>query len=690
VIDSGVVTPPDALALLRALDEGVARQTGASFFAHLVCSLAKTLSAHCAFVSEIDRVGYRVQVLSIWHQGRFAETFSYELAGTPCECVLDNRIVAFPRRVQDLFPEDREGLARYQAESFLAIPLCDARDQVRGHIAVLDCRERDWSEVDLGILRIFSARAGAELERRDYERQLQSANDALERANMQLRQELVQRQQTETQLAEANRVAERARQVAEDASQAKSNFLAQMSHELRTPLNGILGYAQLLQRDPTLGAEQLEGVGVIERAGEHLLTLINDLLDLAKIEAGRLELQQAPVDLAGMLRQVADVTRLRARQAGLTFETQLPPELPRGLIGDERALKQVLLNLLSNAVKFTPRGAILLRLGVSDQIFAAPDRVDLRFTVEDSGTGIAEAQLAQIFEPFVRGEGVSRVEGAGLGLAITRRLLDAMGGRIEVRSKPGEGTCFTVELALIRSAKAGADLLPGPIVRRRIIGHRGLPRRVLVVDDDTSNRAVLSGLLTSVGLSVVQAPEAQAALQVLTEEHIDLLATDLAMPAMNGLELARRARAETGRGENTLKILAVSASASAFTREEALAAGCDAFIAKPVHAQELYDRVAELLQLTWETTVTTAEAAESARSDGLDGLATRRIDPRRAAELRDLAMKGDVKELLERAQMAITSDIANEAVYREIHRLARQYDMRAVRRVLDDSTQELA
>ncbi len=428
----------DGLKLLRALDQGVAAKTGAAFFPHLVRALAQLLNASCAFASEINTETYEAHVLAFWRAGEFGEPFSYSLSGTPCECVLGNEIVAFPSNIQTLFPKDREWFAELGAHSFLAIPLCDENTRVCGHLAVLDVHERDWSEFDYEILRIFSIRAGAELERRKYDHRLENSNAQLQRANATLRREVATRLAAEEQLA-------RARENAESANQAKSTFLAHMSHELRTPLNGILGYAQLLEHDSSLTSEQLESVRVITRSGEHLLTLINDLLDLAKIEAGKLELNAKCFELPQLLKHVAAIVALRASQAGIHFECQFASGLPTVLFGDERAIRQILLNLLGNAVKFTERG------GVTFRVTAAPivnSMWQVTFEIHDTGPGIASIDLQRLFEPFERSAKATHVEGTGLGLAITRRLVDAMQGALEVSSQVGTGTTFKVLLNL--------------------------------------------------------------------------------------------------------------------------------------------------------------------------------------------------------------------------------------------------
>jgi signal transduction histidine kinase/CheY-like chemotaxis protein len=652
------------LKLLRALDESVAAHTGKEFFPQLVRTLARSLGAHCAFVSEFDHANYCAHVLAFYCNDAFSDPFQYPLAGSPCECVLDGQIVAFESRIQDMFPVERDALAQIGAESYLAIPLVDAASQVRGHLAVIDGKARDWNEADRGILRIFSARAAAEIERRNNERMLESVNDALQKANAQLRRELAMRLEMEAELA-------RAKQAAERANQAKSTFLAHMSHELRTPLNGILGYAQLLRRDVSLRGEQQESVAVIERSGEHLLTLINDLLDLAKIEAGRMELHVGVFDLRQLLAHVADLTAVRARQAGLQFEYVPDSTLPFLVSGDERALRQVLLNLLGNAVKFTERGGVALRAR------AVPDdaRCILRCEIEDSGIGIAPTDLDRLFEPFERSDQHRRrVEGTGLGLTITRRLLEAMGGRLEVVSHPESGSVFAFELGLGRHESESQPANPSA----RIMGYVGPRRHALIADDEQTNRTLLVKLLGGLGFETEQVGNGAEVLKAVARRRPDILITDLAMPVMDGLAVARALRRDAAtRG---LPVLAVSASASDYTREEAMNAGCTEFLPKPIRSAELLERLREMLSLEW-IAETPPPADTAVQPVAVTGTA---IDAQQAAELYDLAMKGEVKELISRAEAAMQADPAGAAVYEELRRLARGFDMKAVRRRLDE------
>lgn len=411
----------------------------------------------------------------------------------------------------------------------------------------------------------------------------------------------------------------RERDRADAANRAKTTFLANMSHELRTPLHAILGYSQMLGADPTLPERARERLQIVGSSGRHLLRLINEVLDLSKIEAGRLEVNVAPFDLPALLASIAAAHEPRAAAKGLAFRRSDPAGLPANATGDSAKLRQVLENLLGNAIKFTACGEVrLLALPIG------AGRV--RFEVSDTGPGIAAADLARIFQPFTQlPNGGAPVEGGtGLGLAIAQRLVALLGGRLEVASVVGQGSRFWFELRL---AGAGAPVR-GAEPSCRKVGYEGPRRRVLAVDDVEANRRLFTDLLAPLGFEVVEAGSAAETMARLGSFRPDLVLLDLRLPDSDGFALARRLRADP-RLEG-VKILAASASVFNQDPAAALTAGCDGFIAKPFLPEEFFSRIGELLALTWrETAETPAAMAEP-------------LDPALLGALRTAAAAGDI------------------------------------------------
>jgi signal transduction histidine kinase/CheY-like chemotaxis protein len=655
--------------LLRALDEGVAARTGADFFPSLVKALAEALQASCAFASEFEHEEYRVDVKAFYCDRAYVDPFTYPLGGSPCECVLDGEIVAFANNIQDMFPAERDDLAAIGAQSYLAIPIVDPEHKVRGHLAVIDRRARDWSEADRSILRIFSTRAAAEIQRVRDEQQLATANAALRKANAELRREVAMR-------LEAQAALEVAKRTVEGASEAKSRFLAHMSHELRTPLNGILGYAQLLQRDRALTREQRSSLRVIEDSGEHLLTMINDLLDLAKIEAGRFDAHAREFDLPRLVTHVADVAAVRARSAGLKFTVDTAADLPSHVRGCDRALRQILLNLLSNATKYTRSGEICLR---ARRASAASNSGRIEIEVEDTGVGISPENLATIFEPFERGAHAgAAIEGVGLGLAISRRLANAIGADLSVASTVDFGTRFTLTVAL----EFVAAPAPATDSNLTVVGYVGERRSVIVADDEIFGRQLIAKLLESLGFGVREAANGLEALKLARERPTDLLITDLAMPLLDGLETMRVAR--TDAALKRLPIIAVSASTSEYSREEALEAGATNYLVKPIEIESLLAEMGAILQLSW-IAAEPADVVGSADTPTVNQ-AMPRLAARWAAELTDLAMKGEVRTLIERIEVAMLEDANAAVTYQQILHCARNLDMKRTRQLLAESS----
>ncbi|MEJ2210227.1 MAG: histidine kinase N-terminal 7TM domain-containing protein [Anaerolineae bacterium] len=396
---------------------------------------------------------------------------------------------------------------------------------------------------------------------------------------------------------EARRIAEEARRAAEAANQAKSAFLANMSHELRTPLNAILGFSQLMARDPALSPPQRENLQTIRHSGEHLLALINDVLEVSKIEAGQTRLQPRDFDLYRLLADVESMFRLRASDKGLQLMVERMPGVPQFVHCDESKLRQVLINLLSNAVKFTQEGGITIRVGsdAGDGATGTPPG-RLIFEVEDTGIGIAQAEIEALFDPFVQAssrQAYIHQEGTGLGLTISRHFVQLMGGSFAVRSQLGRGSTFRFDVEIEPGRQVGA---PGHKPRRKVVGlAAGQPvYRILVVEDREANRRLLVKLLSSLGtppygFEIREAANGQEGVELWQTWQPHLIWMDMRMPVMDGYEATRRIKA-TIQGQATV-VIALTASAFEEDRVAILSQGCDDFVRKPFREAEIFDKL---------------------------------------------------------------------------------------------------
>ncbi len=471
-----------------------------------------------------------------------------------------------------------------------------------------------------------------------------------------------------TQQREAALALQAAKDAADAASRAKSYFLASVSHELRTPLNGILGYTQILRRDPELGEKQRKGVRVIHESAEHLLVLINDMLDLSKIEAGRIELQPVDFDVVDFMAGVERVFVPRAREKGLMLETQVDAGEAHWVRGDEARLRQIVYNLVANAVKFTERGGVVLSL-------QREPTGGWRFSVSDSGPGIAPEDLGRLFEPFTQ-VGSHCAGGTGLGLAISRSLVERMGGKLQVESQPGWGSRFWFVVDLPTVAPASAPGVSSGM--RRVTGYDGPRRRVLIVDDNLTNRSLLLELLAPLGFDLAEAADGLAAVQEAERFSPDLVLMDLRLPGgMDGLEATRRLRArEQATGAPRRAIVAVSASAYDLDRAECLAAGCDAFLAKPFDEEALWAVMGRVLGLSWRTT-----EAEDTRTPFPFAVEPPPVEEAQA--IYDLAAKGDVVGIRARAQALVERDASYQLFAQGVLELAGRFKMKAIRQFVE-------
>ncbi|MEY3866175.1 MAG: hypothetical protein RLZZ338_66 [Cyanobacteriota bacterium] len=534
------------------------------------------------------------------------------------------------------------------------------------------------------------------------------AEESLRRSESQLREftwELEARvEQRTTELRDAW-------QAAQAASQAKSEFLANMSHELRTPLNGILGYAQILQREPNLTEKTLNGLRIINQSGSHLLTLINDILDLSKIEAKKMEIFPTDLHFPTFLMGLVEMCRIKAEQKGIAFIYQPSADLPRAIHADEKRLRQVLINLIGNAIKFTDDGGVTFKVSVFNEPLAkslgnvynfredatsqeeSPQNssslsLNIRFEIQDTGIGMNREQIDKIFLPFEQvGDRKYQGEGTGLGLAISSKIIALMGGKIGVQSYPGQGSNFWVDLE-VSPAKFGeisSPLRPPKL----IIGFEGKPQKILLVDDQWENRELLHNLLDSIGFQIIQASNGAEGLEKTKEYHPNLIITDLVMPVLDGFEMIRRIRAQ--KKYDDVVILVTSSSAFALDKTKSFEMGCNDCISKPLSLDLILQKIQEYLNITWtfadETTdsylsKTLGDNYHETNTGSAIVPSPEKFETPSSSEMKllyDLIMKGNLKGIVKEAEYLEMTDLRLVPFANHLKFLAKGFQEKALK-----------
>ncbi len=581
--------------------------------------------------------------------------------------------------IADRFRESQDTLSKMLAGSRLemAVPITLGADkEVVGVIDVRADEAPHWDEGDAELMQslanqigvaIHNARLYSLAQRELAERQ--RADMAVQQAHDELavRAEALQKQANELEIA---------KEAAEAASQAKSRFLASMSHELRTPLNGILGYAQLLKRDKNLNPLQQEGLGIIFQSGQHLLMLINDVLDLSKIEAHKMELYPMRFHLPDFLKSIAGIYRMRAEQKRLSFTYDLLTPLPMEVLADQKRLWQILTNLLDNAVKFTDDGRLTLKVGLVER-HQEPETnrtIDhIRFEVVDTGIGLTPAQIERLFVPFEQvGDIHRRTRGTGLGLAISQQLAQLMGSRLEVDSKPGQGTTFWFDLTLpvisiVEEATPTAD-------KQKIVGYEGPRRKILVVDDRPQNRSLLVNWLEPLGFQLAEAQDGQEGIAQARAMRPDVIFMDLVMPITTGLMATQEIRQIPALAG--VVIIATSGSAFEVDWHDSTLAEFDAFLPQPVQAERIFETLQVHLGLTWIY----EDTAESQSPEPETTVLTPDIEPfvsptdEEINHLFELAMMGDMIGLENRASDLEAMDASLAPFAAELRQMAKNFE----------------
>lgn len=437
---------------------------------------------------------------------------------------------------------------------------------------------------------------------------------------------------------------------AENANKAKSIFLANMSHELRTPLNAILGFSQLMSDDASATGSQKKNLEIINKSGIHLLSLINDILDMSKIEAGRMELKESNMDLHLALSDISDMMKLKANSKDLLFALDMHSDLIHYIHADEKKLRQVIINILGNAIKYTDEGGVSLR--VRSEHTKGENNYSIYIEIEDSGRGMSKSELKNIFDPFVQLRSAKNIdEGTGLGLAITHRFLKLMHAEVEVKSEPRKGTIFSFSIPVVAVEDSGEDL--DVVETKRVIGIKDKTReyKILIVEDQMENRLLLNHILTQVGFDVYEAENGKDGILRYNEVKPDFIWMDMRMPIMSGYEATQEIR----KVDQGIPIVALTASAFENQHSDILQAGCNELVHKPYRKEEIFDTLHKYLDIDYifdessskedvTKSILTSELISNIPKNHLDALKIELInlDPDKIVEKIDLIKKDDI------------------------------------------------
>lgn len=469
-----------------------------------------------------------------------------------------------------------------------------------------------------------------------------------------------------------------AKEAAENANKAKSEFLANMSHELRTPLNGILGYAQILKRSPKLEEREQNSVDIIYQCGSHLLTLINDILDLSKIEAQKMELYPTDFHFPAFLQAVSEICRIRAAQKSLQFSYQPDPDLPIGIHADEKRLRQVLINLIGNGIKFTKTGEVTFSVMLIKKTVNLFNKVSykIRFTVKDTGVGIDPEEIERIFLPFEQvGSRRIQAEGTGLGLAISQKIIQLMGSTLQVTSQLQMGSVFSFDLEVLEASDWVNNSSRND--HGKIIGFQGSTQKILVIDDRWENRSVITNLLTPLGFEVLESVNGQEGLKMAMELQPNLVITDLVMPEMDGFQLMKNWK-NIPEVKN-IKIIVSSASVFEEHQSQSIQAGAVDFLPKPVQAEDLLEKLSVHLQIQWiyQPESTSVSSTKSTSAPLV------LPPPETLDQLFNLALRGNLKEIIKQIEILEETDPKYSPFALKLRQLAKEFKEKKILEILN-------